>query len=187
MDALAIDHVNFRFPEDRLEEMVEFYCGALGFEPELLGRDEDGEPFVDHPSHFSVRIADGCLIHLTPSADPDVVNRYTDEARTGFDHVSIVVDEPIEEVRRRLEAADVEVHRDFEPGGATGVAPAVFVVDPAGYMLELKEDPDRRRERNDAIWERHQSGEDEAAIAEAFDVDPVVVRRVVTYRTEAAG
>ena len=135
MDALAIDHVNFRYPEDRLEEMVEFYCGALGFTPELLGYDDDGEPYVDHSSHVSVRINDSCLIHMTPSADPDVVNRYTDEARTGFDHVSILVDEPIEAVERRLEAADIEVHRRFEPGGATGVGPAVFVTDPAGYML----------------------------------------------------
>lgn len=183
MDALAIDHVNLRYPADRLEDVIEFYCEKLGFSPELLAYDDEGDPYVDHPSHFSVRLNDECLIHMTPAADPDVVNRYTDEERTGFDHVSIIVEAPIEDIKRRLDDADVEIHREFEPGGATGVGPAVFVVDPVGYMLELKEDPARRRERNDAIWERHRAGDDVDDIAAAFGVEAPVVQRVVNYRT----
>lgn len=186
MDATAIDHVNLRYPEGELEAALEFYCEKLGFEPELVAYDGDGEPYVDHPSHFSVRLSEDSLIHMTPEAEPEIVNRYRDERRTSFDHVGILLDEPIEAIKRRLDEAGVEVRREFEPGGATGVAPAVFVVDPFGYLLELKEDPDRRRERNDAIRERYREGEDVAAIAADFGVDERVVERIVDYRTAAA-
>lgn len=182
MEATAIDHVNLRYPEGELESVLEFYGEQLGFEPELIGYDANGEPYVDHPSHFSVRLNDDCLIHLTPAENPDVVNRYGDERRTGFDHVSIVIDEPIETIKRRLDEAGVRIREEFEPGGATGVAPAVFVVDPAGYVIELKENPERRRERNDAIWERYREDGDVAGIADEFGVDTRVVERVVSYR-----
>lgn len=138
-----MDHVNLRYPEGELEAALEFYCEKLGFEPELVGYDENGEPFVDHPSHFSVRLGETCLLHMTPEDDPTIVNRYQDESRTGFDHVSLLFDEPLEAIKVRLEDAGVEIHREFEPSGATGTAPAVFVLDPFGYMLELKEDPER--------------------------------------------
>jgi catechol 2,3-dioxygenase-like lactoylglutathione lyase family enzyme len=143
MRATAMDHVNLRYPEGELETALEFYCEKLGFEAELVGYDEDGEPYVDHPSHFSIRFGDNCLVHMTPESDPTIINRYQDASRTGFDHVSLLFDEPIEEIKARLEAADVEIHREFEPSGATGTAPAVFVLDPFGYMLELKVDPAR--------------------------------------------
>lgn len=155
MDATAMDHVNLRYPEGELEAALEFYVEKLGFEAELVAYDEDGEPFVDHPSHFSVRLSEACLIHMTPSTAPDVRNRYEDGDRTGFDHVGILLDEPIESIRSRLDDAGVEIHREFEPGGATGVAPAVFVLDPFGYMLELKVASERVAERNAAIWDRY--------------------------------
>lgn len=143
MEATAMDHVNLRYPEGELEAALEFYCEKLGFESELVGYDENGEPFVDHPSHFSVRLGETCLLHMTPEDDPTIVNRYQDESRTGFDHVSLLFDESLDAIKMRLEDAGVEIHREFEPSGATGTAPAVFVLDPFGYMLELKEDPER--------------------------------------------
>ena len=144
MHGTAMDHVNLRYPEGELETALEFYCEKLGFEAELVEYDENGEPYVDHPSHFSVRFGENCLIHMTPESDPTIINRYQDESRTGFDHVSLLFDDSIEDIKALLEEADVEIHREFEPTGATGTAPAVFVIDPFGYMLELKEDPARR-------------------------------------------
>lgn len=146
MRATAMDHVNLRYPEDELEAALEFYCDKLGFEPELVATDDEGEPYVDHPSHFSVRLGETCLIHMTPESDPTIINRYQSAAETGFDHVSLLFDASIDEIKSKLQAADVEIHREFEPTGATGTAPAVFVIDPFGYMLELKEDPKRQRD-----------------------------------------
>lgn len=185
MIANPIDHVNLRYPEDELEAALEFYCEKLGFEPELVGYDEDGDPYVDHPSHFSVRLGEECLIHMTPTADPQILNRYEDADRTSLDHVGLLLDRPIEEIKRDLEAADIEILREFEPGGATGVAPAVFVLDPFGYMLEFKVDPERLRERNAEIWERHRRGEDHADIAADLDTTEAAVRRVATYYRES--
>lgn len=143
MEASAMDHVNLRYPEDELATALEFYVEKLGFEAELVAYDEDGEPYVDHPSHFSVRLGETSLMHMTPESDPTIINRYQDAERTGFDHVGILFDEPLSAIKARLDEAGIEVHREFEPTGATGTAPAVFVIDPFGYMLELKEDPAR--------------------------------------------
>ena len=143
MRVKSLDHVNLRYPEDGLETALDFYCEKLGFEPELIGYDEDGEPYVDHSSHFSIRLGETCLFHMTPEENPRIVNRYEDESRTSFDHVSLVFDEDIGAIKTRLERTGIEIRREFEPSGATGTAPAVFVIDPFGYLLELKEDPRR--------------------------------------------
>lgn len=151
MHATAMDHVNLRYPEGELETALDFYCEKLGFEAEHVAYNEDGDPYVDHPSHFSVRFGETCLAHMTPESDPTIINRYQSASETGFDHVSLLFDAPIADIESRLRAADIEIHREFEPTGATGTAPAVFVVDPFGYMLELKEAPGREDpERTDA-------------------------------------
>lgn len=127
MDASAIDHVNLRIPEDGVETAVAFYGDALGFDVENRDLFESGDkPFV------SVRLTPVSIIHLQPTAafhPPD---------ETAFDHVAIEFDHTIEEIRDSLDAAGVEVDRQLEPLGATGVAPAVYVTDPFGYTLELK-------------------------------------------------
>lgn len=146
MRATSMDHVNLRYPEGELETALDFYCEKLGFEPELVGYDENGDPYVDHSSHFSVRFGETCLVHMTPESDPTIINRYQDASRTGFDHLSLLFDESIEDIKARLREEDITIHREFEPTGATGTAPAVFVTDPFGYMLELKEDPQRDRD-----------------------------------------
>lgn len=184
MQAISIDHVNLRYPADELEAALEFYCERLGFEPELVGFDDDGTPYVDHASHFSIRLGGDCLIHMTPSAEPAVINRYEDEDRASFDHVAIVVDESIDDVTSRLEEAGVEIHRAFEPGGATGVGPAVFVLDPFGYVIEIKEDPRRVEPRNEEIWARLEDGDEPATIADEFGTTERTVERIATYRRE---
>jgi len=75
--------------------------------------------------------------------DFDVENRELYEAfeppsGSGFDHVALVLEASITEIRLWLDAAGVEIERSLEPLGATGTAPAVYVRDPFGYVIELK-------------------------------------------------
>lgn len=131
MDATAIDHVNLRIPADGLDAAVEFYRDALGFEIENRDLYESGEkPF------FSVRLTPASVIHLRPAEN------FEPPTETAFDHVAIEFAHDIDELRGHLDAAGVEIDRQLEPLGATGVAPAVYVTDPFGYTLELKAAPD---------------------------------------------
>jgi len=127
MDVSAIDHVNIRIPEDGVDDAVAFYRDGLGLEPENLDRYRDGERTI-----FSVRLNEQSIVHIRP------VESFTPPDGEGFDHFAIVVDEPIEAVRDRLEEADIPIERDGNPLGATGRAPAVYVRDPFGYLIELK-------------------------------------------------
>jgi len=127
MEVSAIDHVNIRIPADGVDEAVAFYRDGLGFEPENLDRYRDGERTL-----FSVRLNEESIIHIRP------VESFTPPDGEGFDHFAIVVNDPIEAVRDRLDDADIPIERDGNPLGATGRAPAVYVRDPFGYLIELK-------------------------------------------------
>jgi catechol 2,3-dioxygenase-like lactoylglutathione lyase family enzyme len=124
----SIDHVNLRIPEDGVEDGIAFYRDGLGLAIEGRDRYERGEkPF------FDVRLAPTHVIHLwpTPEFDPP-------EA-TNYDHVALIVEEPIEAILDTLDTADIDVEHHLDaPLGATGEAPAVYVRDPFGYRVELK-------------------------------------------------
>ena len=127
MDASHIDHVNLRVPEDGVEAAVGFYRDALGFDVEGLERYEAGEkPF------FDVRLTPEAVVHLWPTAGFDP------PTGANYDHVAVVLDHPIGEIRERLDEAGVPIGRELTPLGATGEAPAVYVEDPFGYTVELK-------------------------------------------------
>lgn len=125
----TIDHVNLRIPADGLSDARAFYVDALGFELEGVDRFEAGEkPF------FDVRLAPEHVIHLWPTDGFDAPDA------TNYDHVALVVDERIEAVTEQLADAGIEVERELDgPLGATGEASAVYVRDPFGYRVELKE------------------------------------------------
>ncbi|TYT62601.1 VOC family protein [Natrialba swarupiae] len=127
MDVSDIDHVNIRIPTGSVDEAVAFYRDGLGFEPENLDRYRDGERTI-----FSFRLNERCILHVRP------VESFSPPDGKGFDHFAIVVEESIEEVRERLEEADIEIERDGNPLGATGRAPAVYVRDPFDYLIEIK-------------------------------------------------
>lgn len=129
MDATGIDHVNLRIPEDAVEEVREFYVDALGFSLEGLDRYRDGEK-----SFYTVRLGEDCVVHLRPDES------FETPPGTGYDHLAVRVDADIDAVKTRLDAHGVVVEQELEPLGATGVAPAVYVRDPFGYLLELKAD-----------------------------------------------
>ncbi|MEY7851093.1 VOC family protein [Natrarchaeobius sp. A-rgal3] len=127
MDVLDIDHVNIRIPHGSVDEAVAFYRDGLGFEPENLDRYRDGERTI-----FSFRLNERAILHVRP------VESFAPPDGKGFDHFAIVVDEPIDEIRDRLEAAGIEIERDGNPLGATGRAPAVYARDPFDYLIEIK-------------------------------------------------
>lgn len=129
MNVTAIDHVNLRIPDDGVTDALNFYRDGLGFEIEGLDRYEAGEkPF------FDLRLTPAHVIHLwpTPEFDPP-------EA-TNYDHVALCVDAEIETITDDLADAGIEVEQELDsPLGATGEAPAVYLRDPFGYRVELKQ------------------------------------------------
>jgi catechol 2,3-dioxygenase-like lactoylglutathione lyase family enzyme len=127
MQARHIDHVNLRIPEDGADDAREFYGERLGFgiEDALYAADE--KPF------FDVRLSATAVVHLWPT------DEFEPPTATNYDHVAVVVEEPIDEIEAELDAAGVEVEKTLDsPLGATGEAPAVYVRDPFGYRVELK-------------------------------------------------
>lgn len=127
MRSSHLDHVNIRIPETRVDDAVAFYRDTLGFDIEDLDAYRRG----DRPI-FSVRLSATSLVHISPS------ETFEPPAETNFDHLAIVVDDSIEEVREQLTATGVEIERTGTPKGATGTAAAVYIRDPFGYRLELK-------------------------------------------------
>ncbi|MFD1569239.1 VOC family protein [Halorubrum laminariae] len=128
MIARHIDHVNLRIPAEGVDEAREFYGDALGFgiEDALYAAGE--KPF------FDVRISETGVIHLWPTAS------FEPPTATNYDHVAVVVEEPIDAIESELDAAGVDVEKILDsPLGATGEAGAVYVRDPFGYRVELKE------------------------------------------------
>lgn len=127
MHAQAIDHVNVRVPADRIDEAVAFYRDGLGFDTENLDAYREGERPL-----FSFRLNAESVIHVSPT---DEFERPTE---TNYRHYCIVLDADIEEIKRVVDDAGIEIQRESNPLGATGRNPAVYVEDPFGYTLELK-------------------------------------------------
>lgn len=129
MEACAIDHLNIRIPDHRIDETVHFYRDVLGLEVEDLAAYRDG----DRPL-FSFRLTPESIIHVSP-VDPSSFEAPT---RTNFRHLAIVFDADIEEIREAVEGTGVNIRRSSTPLGTTGRKPAIYVDDPCGYVLELK-------------------------------------------------
>jgi catechol 2,3-dioxygenase-like lactoylglutathione lyase family enzyme len=124
----AIDHVNLRIPLDDTNAAVRFYSDILGFNLENRDRYEAGQK-----SFFSIRLANESVIHFRPVED------FEPPTEHNFDHVALLIEESIESVKALLAAHDIDVEREGKPLGATGTAPAIYVRDPFGYLLEIKE------------------------------------------------
>ncbi len=126
----GLDHFVLRVRD--LETSLRFYCEALGLPVESLEEYRAGaRPFV------SVRVGDQ-LIDLVP--DPN----YDPEAgakERGFLHFCLLVQGGLADVIAALKARGVDVIEE-RPGqrlGARGLGPSVYVRDPDGYVVELKE------------------------------------------------
>lgn len=128
MHVRAIDHVNVRIPDSGVDQAVEFYTNVLGFEPEQLDAYRAGNRTL-----FSFRLGDTAVLHVRP------VEEFEPPSGANYDHFALVVEATVEEVKERLDDAGIEIRREGNPLGATGRAPAIYVEDPFGYVLELKE------------------------------------------------
>lgn len=129
MRVLAIDHLNLRIPAEGVETAVSFYRDVLGFEIEGRQRYESGKkPF------FDVRLTPESILHLWPTEE------FAEPSGNNYNHVAFRVEESIDEVKSRLRKGDVDIERELDaPLGATGEAPAVYIRDPFGYRVELKQ------------------------------------------------
>lgn len=70
--------------------------------------------------------------HVTPTDD------FSSPESRNVDHVAVVLEDSIDEIRQELSDAGVSIDREGTPRGAAGTAPAVYVRDPFGYRIELK-------------------------------------------------
>jgi catechol 2,3-dioxygenase-like lactoylglutathione lyase family enzyme len=129
MDVTQIDHVNIRIPdtEEAVETAVQFYRDVLGFEPAKLDRYRAGER-----TSFAFRMGETAMLHVRP------VNDFKEPTQANYDHFCLVLDGGIDEIKQLLAENDVPIRRESEPWGAAGRAPAVYVADPFGYVIELK-------------------------------------------------
>lgn len=129
MDVRHIDHVNVKIPTAGVDRALEFYRDTLGLEPERLEEYRAGERTL-----FSFRLSENSVLHVRP------VDEFEPPSDLNYDHFALRVGEPIDGVKEVLEAGGVDVERESDPLGATGRAPAVYVRDPFGYLIEIKED-----------------------------------------------
>lgn len=128
MNARHIDHVNLRIPPDGVDAAQTFYGETLGFGI------EDTLYEADEKSFFDVRLSPTAVVHLWPTDD------FEAPSATNFNHVCIVVEESVEAVKTRLDDAGADIDNELSsPRGATGEAPSVYITDPFGYRIELKE------------------------------------------------
>ena len=120
--------MNLRIPADGADAARTFYGDQLGFGIEDTLYETGEKPFLD------ARLSATAVVHLWPTDEFEV------PTATNFNHFCVVVEEPIETVRERLDEEDVEIDDELAaPRGATGEAPSIYVVDPFGYRIELKE------------------------------------------------
>lgn len=128
----ALDHVVLRVRD--LDRALSFYAGVLGLPIECLDEYRAGtRPFV------SARLG-GQLIDLVPDAS------YGGPAAVysgGFLHLCVRVAGSLErDVLPYVRASGVDVIEDAPMVrlGASGYGPSIYVRDPDGYVVELKEE-----------------------------------------------
>lgn len=127
MNVTHIDHVNIRIPADGVDDAVMFYRDVLGFTPEKLDLYRQGDR-----TSFAFRLGDTAMLHVRPV---DGFEPPTDE---NYDHLCLIVDEPIDAVKQLLDEHGITIERESTPWGATGRAPAVYIRDPFDYRIEIK-------------------------------------------------
>jgi catechol 2,3-dioxygenase-like lactoylglutathione lyase family enzyme len=127
----ALDHFVLRVQD--LERSLAFYHGALGLEVHFLEEFRAGRrPFV------SVRAGEQ-LLDLVP--DPTFAPAKRDE-HPGFLHFCVRIAGRLEDALAALEERGVTLleRTPVLRMGATGMGRSVYVHDPDGYVVELKEE-----------------------------------------------
>jgi len=119
IEVAGIDHVVINVSD--AERAMRWYQKHLGFEPERYGEWLSGKaPFL------SMRVNEVTVIDLLE----------TDRSGENVDHISFCITGSLED----LATEDVEIVREFESVyGAMGWGPALYIRDPDGNVIELKQ------------------------------------------------
>ena len=119
IEVAGIDHVVINVSD--AESAMRWYQKHLGFEPERYGEWLSGKaPFL------SMRVNEVTVIDLLE----------TDRSGENVDHISFCITGSLED----LATEDVEIVREFESVyGAMGWGPALYIRDPDGNVIELKQ------------------------------------------------
>ena len=122
IEVAGIDHVVINVAD--AERAMRWYQKHFGFEPERYGEWLSGKaPFL------SMRVNEVTVIDLLE----------TDRSGENVDHISFCITGSLED----LATEDVEIVREFESVyGAMGWGPALYIRDPDGNVIELKQYPD---------------------------------------------
>jgi len=74
------------------------------------------------------------VIHLWPDEEFSIPDGES------YNHVALLVDAPIEEIADTLSDDGIEIkERNDAPKGARGWEPSLYIEDPVGYTVELKQ------------------------------------------------
>lgn len=119
IEVAGIDHVVINVSD--AERAMRWYQKHLGFEPERYGEWLSGKaPFL------SMRVNELTVIDLLEA----------DRSGENVDHISFCITGSLED----LATEDVEIVREFESVyGAMGWGPALYIRDPDGNVIELKQ------------------------------------------------
>ena len=119
IEVAGIDHVVINVSD--AERAMRWYQKHLGFEPERYGEWLSGKaPFL------SMRVNERSVIDLLEA----------DRSGENVDHISFCITGSLED----LATEDVEIVREFESVyGAMGWGPALYIRDPDGNVIELKQ------------------------------------------------
>lgn len=128
MQVTGIDHINLGYPVDRLEEVIEFYTETLGFD---ISEEAERRARSDDPDLFSIDLGNGFALYVAPVEDFDAdVGSYR--------HTALRVDLTPEELRARLDNADVKIRSTADRSRTEfGAYRSYYIQDPFGYTLEL--------------------------------------------------
>tara|TARA_B100000427_G_scaffold232621_1_gene195723 strand:+ start:110 stop:487 length:378 start_codon:yes stop_codon:yes gene_type:complete len=119
IEVAGIDHVVINVSD--AERAMRWYQKHLGFEPERYGEWLSGKA-----TFLSMRVNEVTVIDLLE----------TDRSGENVDHISFCITGSLED----LATEDVEIVRKFESVyGAMGWGPALYIRDPDGNVIELKQ------------------------------------------------
>ncbi|MFB6241752.1 MAG: VOC family protein [Candidatus Nanosalina sp.] len=128
MNPEKIDHINLKIPKNSVEDTLSFYRDFLGMKPFRLEKYRH-----DERTSFFLKTESGQMLNIRPSTD------FQEPEEENLDHFCIQVDKDSEKIREEAEEQGYRVVGTGNPLGSEGRNPAVYVKDPFGYKIELKE------------------------------------------------
>lgn len=121
-----IDHISLKIPKVGIDKCLSLYRDTLGFDAYKLDRYRQGER-----TSFFLDMG-GALLNIRPVED-------FEKPAEGMDHFCIVFDGEVSGLEDLLIDEGYKIYKKGNPLGSKGRNPAIYVEDPFGYRLEIKE------------------------------------------------